>query len=137
MSSGVAVNDDCVTVYNELKLGHKSKFVIFRITDDYSSIVVDHVAPTTDTYDTFESSLPPNDCRYAVYDFEWDAQEGKRGKILFVLWAPDAAKVKSKMLYTSSKDNLRKKLVGVGTEIQATDRSEISYDYVLEKVNRK
>lgn len=38
------------------------------------------------------------------------------------------------MLYASSKDALRKKLVGVGTEIQATDSSEISHETVLEKV---
>lgn len=38
------------------------------------------------------------------------------------------------MLYASSKDSLRKKLQGVGVEVQATDASEISYDAVLEKV---
>lgn len=51
--------------------------------------------------------------------------------------APDAAKVKPKMMYTSSKDGLRKKLVGIGSEIQATDRAEIDHASVTEKVNRK
>jgi cofilin len=161
MSSGVAVHDDCVTVYNDLKLGHKSKFITFKITDDLSNIVVENVAPPAASYGDFEGALPSKECRYAVYDFEWyvslsmlaieneielfndefellrDAAEGKRGKIVFVLWAPDGAKVKDKMLYTSSKDNLRKKLVGIGTELQATDRGEISYEATLEKVNRK
>lgn len=41
------------------------------------------------------------------------------------------------MIYTSTKDSIRKKLVGVGTEVQATDRAEISYDAVLEKCLRK
>ncbi len=50
---------------------------------------------------------------------------------------PDGAKVKAKMIYTSSKDSVRKKLVGIGTEVQATDKAEISHDAVLEKVLRK
>jgi cofilin len=41
------------------------------------------------------------------------------------------------MLYTSSKADLRKKLVGIATEIQATDASEIDYEAVLEKASRE
>lgn len=48
--------------------------------------------------------------------------------------APDTSKVKQKMLYASSKDAIRKKLVGIGAEIQGTDLSEVSYEAVLEKV---
>jgi cofilin len=47
---------------------------------------------------------------------------------------PDTAKIKSKMVYASSKDALRKKLVGVALEIQATDPEEIEYDTVLGKL---
>ena len=54
---------------------------------------------------------------------------------LFSLYrSPDSAKVKSKMLYASSKDAIRKKLVGVANEIQATDAAEVSYDTVLDRV---
>lgn len=41
------------------------------------------------------------------------------------------------MIYTSTKDSIRKKLVGIGSEVQATDKSEIAHDAVLEKVRRK
>lgn len=51
--------------------------------------------------------------------------------------SPDSAKIKPKMLYASSKDALRKKLVGVASEIQCTDLSEIAYDTVLEKVAKQ
>lgn len=40
------------------------------------------------------------------------------------------------MVYASSKDALRKQLVGISAEIQGTDSSEIEYDTVLEKVSR-
>ena len=57
------------------------------------------------------------------------------GPFVYLLFrAPDTSKVKQKMLYASSKDAIRKKLVGIGAEIQGTDLSEVSYDAVLEKV---
>ena len=138
MSSGVAVSDEVVTKYQELKLGHQHKFVFFKLSDDLKEVVFERVSKAgEDSYDNFVASLPPNDCRYAVYDFAFKAEDGgDRNKILFVLWCPDSAKVKAKMIYTSTKDSIRKKLVGVGTEIQATDKAEIAYDAVLEKCLR-
>jgi len=122
----------------ELKLGHSLRYILYKISDDLKEIVIDKSGPPTATYDEFVAALPDNDCRYAVYDFEYTAEDGgARNKILFVLWAPDTAKVKPKMMYTSSKDGIRKKLVGIGTEIQATDRAEISHEQVHEKVLRK
>jgi cofilin len=50
--------------------------------------------------------------------------------------APDTAKIKSKMLYASTKDSLKKKLVGIGAEIQATDKSELEEAVILERLTR-
>merc|ERR1712224_154013 len=138
MASGVGVSDECVQKFQELKLGHKLRYVLYRLSDDLSEIVIDKEGQPSAEYTEFTAALPKDDCRYAVYDFEYDQPDGggKRSKILFVLWSPDTAKIKSKMLYTSSKDGLRKKLVGIGTEIQATDSSEIDFDTVLDKVTR-
>ncbi|KAG1440366.1 hypothetical protein G6F56_011953 [Rhizopus delemar] len=63
-------------------------------------------------------------------------EEGQRNKIVFYSWIPDTSKVRHKMLYASSKDALRRKLVGVAIEIQGTDSSEVHYDTVLEKALR-
>jgi cofilin len=97
------------------------------------------VSKTSDSsnYDDFLAELPPAECRYAIYDFEFQkGDEGKRNKICFFTWSPDESKVKQKMLYASSKEALRKALVGIATEIQGTDLSEVSYEAVLEKVMR-
>ncbi|CAI6792640.1 ANM_collapsed_G0035410.mRNA.1.CDS.1 [Saccharomyces cerevisiae] len=82
--------------------------------------------------------LPENDCLYAIYDFEYEinGNEGKRSKIVFFTWSPDTAPVRSKMVYASSKDALRRALNGVSTDVQGTDFSEVSYDSVLERVSR-
>ena len=136
MSSGVGVSDECIEKFQELKLGHKHQYIIFKLNDDNTEVIVEKTAEPGTSYDDFQGSLPPTDCRYAVYDFEYEVDGGKRNKLVFAVWAPDSSKIKSKMLYASSKDNFRKKLVGIGTEIQATDASEIAHEEVLEKILR-
>lgn len=69
--------------------------------------------------------------------FHQNDEGGDRNKILFIVWAPENAKVKEKMLITSSKDAVKKKLVGISKEIQATDLSEVSLQAVTEQVNKK
>ena len=40
-ASGVAVSDECLKVYEEVKMGHKWLYIIYRISDDLSKIVVE------------------------------------------------------------------------------------------------
>lgn len=119
----------------ELKLRKKFRYIIYKLNEDNTSIVIEKKAESCDKYEEFLSELPEDDCRYAVYDFEFEKSpgEGIRNKICFIVWVPDTSKVRQKMLYASSKDAIRKKLAGVATEIQATDMSEVSFDSVLEK----
>jgi hypothetical protein len=53
--------------------------------------------------------------------------------------SPDTARIKDKMLFASSKDALRRAL-GVATEIQATDPTEVEYEtsqlYLMPFFNR-
>ncbi|KAJ8139155.1 hypothetical protein OY671_007633 [Metschnikowia pulcherrima] len=91
------VADDCLSAFNESKLGKRSKF---------------------ETRETI-------DCR------------GKRAKIVFHTWSPDTAPVRSKMVYASSKDALRRAMDGTAADIQGTDFSGVAYDSVSERVGRK
>ncbi|QLQ77936.1 hypothetical protein HG537_0A01830 [Torulaspora globosa] len=135
--SGVAVADESLQAFNDLKLGKKYKFVLFALNDSKTSIVVKETS-TDQSYDAFLEKLPEDDCLYAIYDFEYEinGNEGKRSKIVFYTWSPDTAPVRSKMVYASSKDALRRALNGVSTDIQGTDFAEVSYETVLEKVSR-
>jgi len=133
--SGVICFPDCVPTFQELKIGKTLTYIIFKISDDKKSIIADKKS-TDSNYESFLKDLPEKECRYAVYDFKWEinSSEGKRNKIVFVLWSPDSAPIKSKMLYTTSVNALRSTLTGIGSEVQATDFSEISHETVLEKV---
>ncbi|CAL1712470.1 unnamed protein product [Somion occarium] len=136
MASGVGVNQNVLDTYQELKLGKKHKYIVFGLSPDNTEIVVTKTS-SDNSYETFLADLPEAECRWAIYDFEFERPgEGKRNKLLFVTWAPDDAKIKQKMLFASSKDALRRSLVGISTEIQGTDYSEVAYESVLDKASR-
>lgn len=44
--------------------------------------------------------------------------------------SPDSSRVRSKMLYASSKDRFKRELDGIQVELQATDPSEMSFDII-------
>ena len=80
---------ECITTYNELKLGKSIKYIIYKLSDDYKEIVVEDKGEDDD-WTVFQSKLmnaksgykgkEGKGPRYAVYDFEYelDAGEGKR-----------------------------------------------------------
>ncbi|KAI0464764.1 cofilin [Komagataella kurtzmanii] len=137
MVCGVAVSDESLTAFNDLKLGKKHKYVIYKINDSKTEIIVDKIS-SDESYDAFLEALPEDDSRYAVYDFQYEisSTEGKRSKIIFFTWSPETASVRSKMIYASSKDALRRALNGVSTDIQGTDFSDVAFESVLERVSR-
>ncbi|KAF8349533.1 hypothetical protein F5887DRAFT_946645 [Amanita rubescens] len=128
MASGVTASNECLDVFKDLKLGKRHKYIIFNLNNTFTEIVVEKSSSSTD-YDEFMSDLPEDQCRWAVYDLEFEKEgAGKRNKLVFVSWSPDVAKIKQKMLFASSRDALRKALVGIPVEVQASDPSEISYE---------
>ncbi|KAG0170623.1 cofilin [Apophysomyces sp. BC1034] len=136
MSSGAKATDECIDIYNDLKLKKAYKYIIFKMSDDSKNIVV-HSTAESSTYEEFLENLPENEPRYAVYDFDYEKPgEGQRNKITFYCWIPDVSPVRKKMLYASSKDAIRKLLEGVAIEIQGTDATEVAYETVYEKASR-
>eukprot|EP01089_Gocevia_fonbrunei_P016076 TRINITY_DN48_c0_g3_i1.p1 TRINITY_DN48_c0_g3~~TRINITY_DN48_c0_g3_i1.p1 ORF type:complete len:141 (-),score=38.14 TRINITY_DN48_c0_g3_i1:77-499(-) len=134
--SGIEVDDACVNAYNSLKMGKNVRYVEMKMNDTLTSVVVaKEVAKKGDItaeYKEFLEQLPANEARYFIYDFEFtNADNDIRNKVAFILWAPDSASIKGKMIYTSTKDSVKKKLQGLQVEVQATDYDEISYESVL------
>ncbi|KKY37330.1 putative cofilin [Diaporthe ampelina] len=146
---GIAtVNEECVSTWNDLKLSKKHKYIIFKLSDDLKEIVVEHTSDNKD-WEEFRSRLVNAKTvsktgqegigpRYAVYDFEYSLSsgEGDRNKLTFIAWSPDDAGIKSKMVYASSKDALKRALSGIAVEIQANDADDIEHDSILAKVSK-
>ncbi|EJC97825.1 actin cross-linking [Fomitiporia mediterranea MF3/22] len=149
-ASGVQADEDCVKTFNDLKLQRSFKYIVYALSSDNKQIIVaDKVSSPSSSgggqeksnrefYDEFVAKLPADEPRYGVFDFEFDKEDGsgRRNRIVFVNWAPDISGIKKKMVYSSSKEALRRGLVGVQVDIQATDHDEVSFENVLEKCER-
>jgi len=132
--SGVKVNDACIKKWEELK-AQKIKACNFKLSDNMKEIIVDEGSEvptgTQGAWKQWCSTLPEKECRYSIYDVEMKinmgsgVSDGTRTKLVFVVWAPQTASIKQKMVSASSKDALKKKLDGIQVEWQLTDRSEL------------
>ncbi|KAG0032924.1 hypothetical protein BGZ82_006338, partial [Podila clonocystis] len=129
VTCGVAVSDSCLEAFNNLKLKHRYKYIIFKVTEDNKEIVVEKTSDDSD-YEAFLKDLPKDECRYAIYEFLYE-KNGKRNKILFYSWAPDAARIKSKMIFASSRSTFRKCFIGITEDIEASDYDQVSHESVL------
>ncbi|KAJ9139884.1 hypothetical protein P3X46_030577 [Hevea brasiliensis] len=125
----MAVHDDCKLKFLELKAKRNYRFIIFKI--EAQQVVVDKLGSPQETYEDFTASLPADECRYAVFDFDFTTNENcQKSKIFFIAWSPDSSRVRMKMVYASSKDRFKRELDGIQVELQATDPSEMSLDIV-------
>jgi Cofilin/tropomyosin-type actin-binding protein len=70
-----------------MKLGHTYKYLVMKISDNNEEIEVEHEGGADAKYEDFTALLPDDDGRYAIYDFEFETDDGgKRNKLVFVLW---------------------------------------------------
>ncbi|OBS83110.1 hypothetical protein A6R68_22888 [Neotoma lepida] len=70
------------------------------------------------------------DCCYALYD-AYETKESKKEDLVFIFWAPESAPLKSKMIYASSKDAIKRKLTGIKRELQANCYEEVKDHCIL------
>mmetsp|Transcript_113874 Transcript_113874/g.284844 ORF Transcript_113874/g.284844 Transcript_113874/m.284844 type:complete len:137 (+) Transcript_113874:94-504(+) len=129
--SGVTVADACVDKFNEIKMKKTLKYVVFKI-ENRKQIVVEAEGDKDKTYADFVAALPESEPRYALVDVAYSTDEGvQQNKLCFFFWSPDdKTTVKDRMIYASSKDAIKKKLVGVMKEVQANDPSELDFEEV-------
>ena len=79
------MHDECKLKFVELKAKRNYRFIIFKIEDQ--EVVVEKLGSPDETYEDFTESLPANECRYAVYDFDFIIDENcQKSKIFFIAW---------------------------------------------------
>lgn len=106
---------------------------MFFIKDE-KSIAVEAVGDRDASYDAFLNDLTKggeSECRYGLYDMEYEHQcqgtteVSHKQKLFLMAWCPDTARIKKKMLYSSSFDALKKSLVGVHKYVQVSIFSDM------------
>jgi cofilin len=92
MSSGVKLDSACVDVFNDFKLKHTSKFLIFGFNESQTKIILLHQEPNlskagpNSSWEKFVEQFPRNDVRYAVADVDYNTAEGSKTTMVFITW---------------------------------------------------
>ncbi|KAL6208754.1 hypothetical protein ACLB2K_019699 [Fragaria x ananassa] len=115
---------------------HGAADVIFKVDEKKREVVVEKIGGPAESYDDFVAALPENDCRFAVYDFDFVTSDNcQKSKIFFIAWSPSTSRIRAKMLYATSKDQFRRELDGIHYEIQATDPTEMDLEVIKERAH--
>ncbi|KAI7732576.1 hypothetical protein M8C21_024182 [Ambrosia artemisiifolia] len=134
--SGMAVHDECKLRFLELKAKRTFRYIVFKIEEKQKQVIVEKVGEPTQSHQDFAACLPESECRYAVFDYDFVTEENcQKSRIFFIAWSPDIARVRSKMIYASSKDRFKRELDGIQVELQATDPTEMDLDVFKSRAN--
>lgn len=83
-ATGVTVSDEVVSQFSDFKLKRMTAtYIIYSIADGK----VNTAALGEGGFDEFVEHLPPNECRYAIIDWDFTTNDGRpASKIAFVSW---------------------------------------------------
>ncbi|OEL34577.1 Actin-depolymerizing factor 5 [Dichanthelium oligosanthes] len=130
-TEGMNVKEECQRWFMEMKWKKVHRFVVYKIDERSRAVLVDKVGGPGEGYEELVAALPGDDCRYAVFDFDFVTVDNcQKSKIFFIAWSPTASRIRAKILYATSKQGLRRLLDGVHYEVQATDPSEMGFDVI-------
>ncbi|TGZ67706.1 hypothetical protein CRM22_004658 [Opisthorchis felineus] len=113
MTSGIKPSEECLDVFNRIKMQHTNMYAIFRVESE--AIVVDKLSDSGAKYEDFLEDMQrrANTGCFAVIDFPYKRGMSTDSKLVFVSWVNDQLPTRTKMLYASSKESLKKKLEGI------------------------
>ncbi|KAM0948252.1 putative actin-depolymerizing factor domain, ADF/Cofilin, ADF-H/Gelsolin-like domain superfamily [Dioscorea sansibarensis] len=135
-ASGMAVNDDCKLKFLELKAKRTHRFIVFKIDEKLKQVIVEKVGEPMLGYEDFAASLPANECRYAIYDFDFVTEENcQKSKIFFIACKIFFIACKKQDAVCKLKGPFKRELDGIQVELQATDPTEMGLDVIRGRAN--
>jgi cofilin len=139
MASGIAVGDKCVAAYNALNKRSHS-IVVMKMNAGMTLVEVEKTYPAISgdgfeaAWRSFYKTLPENDCRYVIVDFQWnDTPTVTKSKVIAILFSGEYAPIRSKMVYASSFTPILNSMP-VQRSIQASDYDDLEYKAVKDSV---
>ncbi|ELP92963.1 actophorin, putative [Entamoeba invadens IP1] len=130
----ITINNEVPMMFKEFKLSHKWRYIIFKMNDKLTEVIIDKIGQYDETYDDFTKALSPKAARFCVYDLHYTQVNGKREKIIFYLWSPSKCSLKEKVIFSATKVLVKQVFEGIAAEVQATCDSELDIERVLDKV---
>jgi cofilin len=85
-NTGVVPTPEVISEFENIQLKRiKAKFVIYKI-ENKANIVTEKLSESAD-FEEFKNSMPADDCRFGVYDFDYTTHDGRpNNKLVFVSW---------------------------------------------------
>ncbi|KAG6520700.1 hypothetical protein ZIOFF_017760 [Zingiber officinale] len=65
------VKQKCLSSFMEMKWKKVSRYVVYKIDEKTREVMVDKVGVVGEGYDGLAAALPADDCRYAVFNFDF------------------------------------------------------------------
>lgn len=83
----MAVHDDCKLKFLELKAKRAYRYIVFKIEEKQKQVIVEKLGEPAQSYEDFTACMPADECRYAVYDFDFLTEESvPKSRIFFIAW---------------------------------------------------
>ncbi|CAN1766555.1 Actin-depolymerizing factor 6 [Linum perenne] len=83
----MGVADQSLQAFTELQRKKVHRYVVFKIDEKKNQVIVEKTGGPAESYDDFTASLPDNDCRYAIYDYDFVTSDNcQKSKIFFFAW---------------------------------------------------
>ena len=81
------VTEECTSSFLEMKWKKVHRYIVFKIDENSRKVTVDKVGGAGENYQDLTASLPVDDCRYAVFDFDFVTVDNcRKSKIFFIYW---------------------------------------------------
>ena len=128
MQGTLVIDESVSTTFAELRMKRQHRWVIYRVADDNSSVIVDAVGERAQDFASFQAAMPKDQPRFAVYDLEFKRDDGRQeGKILFILYNPDQCTNGGlRFVYANAKAAVLNKASPVHKEFQINDHADLS-----------
>ncbi|XP_029306028.1 destrin-like [Cottoperca gobio] len=148
MASGVKVADEVKQIFEEMKVvktdddqKERIRIVLLHIDTEikvkkiYRQIDLEN---QDDVFKFLKTLLLCDQCRYVLYDCHFEIKENiQKEELVFMMWAPDSAKMKGRMQYASSKGAIQRVIQGVKHNIEVNDIDDMDKDCFADRLKHK
>jgi cofilin len=134
--STLTFDEACAARFEELKIRRRHRYLVYKLEEGGNKIEVDKIGARELPWESLKSVLPERDCRFAVYDHEFDTDRGvKANKLWFIIWAPFNATASKKMAMAACKTRFQEAVLPGCFEVQAASLEELEENIGFKKVD--
>eukprot|EP00915_Cephaloidophora_sp_WS-2016_P000027 GHVH01000064.1.p1 GENE.GHVH01000064.1~~GHVH01000064.1.p1 ORF type:complete len:132 (+),score=24.23 GHVH01000064.1:126-521(+) len=130
--SGIGCAPDVKSSFEALKLKRQHQYLIFGLNADSNQVVMKKAGDKGASHEDFVSNFNEKSCLFAVYDIP-----APTNKIVFILWTPDNANVKDKMVSSATSQTVLSACHGCHKNIQCSDMNDLKLDVMKKNAGFK